>query len=75
MREYIYEIFGIGDYEPFLEKYNPNFKVREEQNKLVYDMVRAFRSDKRQILMEAPTGTGKTFIYTYISLVEYIVKN
>ena len=74
MREYIYEIFGIGDYEPFLEKYNPNFKVREEQNKLVYDMVRAFRSDKRQILMEAPTGTGKTFIYTYISLVEYIVK-
>ena len=74
MREYIYEIFGIGDYEPFLEKYNPNFKIREEQNKLVYDMVKAFRSDKKQILMEAPTGTGKTFIYTYISLVEYIVK-
>ena len=41
MREYIYEIFGIGDYEPFLEKYNPDFKVREEQNKLVYDMIRA----------------------------------
>ena len=24
--------------------------------------------------MEAPTGTGKTFVYTYISLIEYIIK-
>ena len=74
MKEIIYEIFGIKGYEPYLEKYNPNFKVRVEQNKLVYDMLKAFETNNKHILMEAPTGTGKTFIYTYISIVEYILK-
>lgn len=74
MREIIYELFGLKGYESYLEKYNPNFKIREEQNKLVYDMLNAFGSKKKNLLMEAPTGTGKTFIYTYIALVEYILK-
>lgn len=73
-RETVYEIFGIKGFEPYLEKYNPNFKVREEQNKLVYDVLNSFSSGKKHILMEAPTGTGKTFVYTYISLIEYIIK-
>lgn len=73
-RETVYEIFGIKGFEPYLEKYNPNFKVREEQNKLVYDVLNSFGSGKKHILMEAPTGTGKTFVYTYISLIEYIIK-
>jgi ATP-dependent DNA helicase DinG len=73
-RETVYEIFGIKGFEPYLEKYNPNFKVREEQNKLVYDVLNSFNSGKKHILMEAPTGTGKTFVYTYISLIEYIIK-
>lgn len=73
-RETVYEIFGIKGFEPYLEKYNSNFKVREEQNKLVYDVLNSFSSGKKHILMEAPTGTGKTFVYTYISLIEYIIK-
>ena len=73
-KETVYEIFGMKGFEPYLEKYNPNFKVREEQNKLVYDMLNAYGSGKKHILMEAPTGTGKTFIYTYISIIEYIIK-
>ena len=74
LNEIIYEIFGLYDYKSYLEIYNPNFIVREEQNKLVFDMLRAFKSGNKHILMEAPTGTGKTFIYTYISFVDYIVK-
>lgn len=30
-RETVYEIFGIKGFEPYLEKYNPNFKVREDK--------------------------------------------
>ena len=74
LNEIIFEIFGLYDYKSYLEIYNPNFIVRNEQNKLVYDMLRAFKSGNKHILMEAPTGTGKTFIYTYISFVDYIVK-
>lgn len=74
LNEIIYEIFGLYDYKSYLEIYNPNFIVRNEQNKLVFDMLRAFKSGNKHILMEAPTGTGKTFIYTYISFIDYIVK-
>lgn len=74
VNEIINELFGIGC-EPYLEKYNSKFKVREEQNKLILDMLKAFNEyDKRHILMEAPTGTGKTFIYCYIAIVRYLVK-
>lgn len=74
VNEIINELFGIGC-EPYLERYNPKFKVREEQNKLILDMLKAFNEyDKKHILMEAPTGTGKTFIYCYITIVRYLVK-
>lgn len=73
LRKLTEELFGI-DVQSFLERHNPKFKVREEQNNLVWDMLNAFENKEQHILMEAPTGTGKTFIYTYISLLEYILK-
>lgn len=66
----IYDLFGLNGEKGFLEKENKNFEIRKEQQYAVKEVVDAFISSPKHILMEAPTGTGKTFIYSYIALMD-----
>lgn len=74
LRNIITDIFGLDGRKAYLEKYNNKFKKRNEQNIVVEDILSAFEGNKRHILMEAPTGTGKTFIYAFIAITDYILK-
>ena len=70
LREAIYDLFGLNGQKGFLELENKNFEIRKEQQSAVKEVVDAFISSPKHILMEAPTGTGKTFIYSYIALMD-----
>ena len=70
LKEAIYDLFGLNGQKGFLELQNKNFEIRKEQQFAVKEVVDAFVDDKKHILMEAPTGTGKTFIYSYIALMD-----
>lgn len=74
LRNIITDIFGLDGRKAYLEKYNNKFKKRDEQNIVVEDVLSAFEGNKKHILMEAPTGTGKTFIYAFIAITDYILK-
>lgn len=75
VREIIEDIFGINGKSSFLEKTNPKFKIRPQQNNVIKDVLKAMEHyDIKNILMEAPTGTGKTFIYSYIAILDYLLK-
>lgn len=75
VREIIEDIFGINGKPSFLEKTNPKFKIRPQQNDVIKDVLNAMEDDDiENILMEAPTGTGKTFIYSYIAILDYLLK-
>lgn len=74
LRNIITDIFGLDGRKAYLEKYNNKFKKRNEQNIVVEDILSAFEGNKKHILMEAPTGTGKTFIYAFIAITDYILK-
>lgn len=75
IREIIEDIFGINGKPSFLEKTNPKFKIRPQQNDVIKEVLNAMKDyDIKNILMEAPTGTGKTFIYSYITILDYLLK-
>lgn len=75
VREIIEDIFGINGKPSFLEKTNPKFKIRPQQNDVIKEVLNAMEDDDiENILMEAPTGTGKTFIYSYIAILDYLLK-
>lgn len=70
LQKAIYDLFGLNGQKGFLEMENENFEIRKEQQSAVKEVVDAFISSPKHILMEAPTGTGKTFIYSYIALMD-----
>ena len=70
LQQAIYDLFGLNGKKGFLEQENKNFEIRKEQQHAVKEVVDAFISNPKHILMEAPTGTGKTFIYSYIALMD-----
>lgn len=70
LQKAIYDLFGLNGQKGFLEMENENFEIRKEQQSAVKEVVNAFISSPEHILMEAPTGTGKTFIYSYIALMD-----
>lgn len=74
LRKVITDMFGLDGRKAYLERYNNKFKKRPEQNIVVEDVLLAFESNQKHILMEAPTGTGKTFIYAFIAITDYILK-
>lgn len=70
LQKAIYDLFGLNGQKGFLEMENENFEIRKEQQSAVKEVVDAFIASPKHILMEAPTGTGKTFIYSYIALMD-----
>lgn len=74
LRKVITDMFGLDGRKAYLEQYNKKFKKRPEQNIVVKDVLLAFEKNHKHILMEAPTGTGKTFIYAFIAITDYILK-